>query len=112
MNKVLAQTVKNMQRHFVVWGTLATIVMYAGMEENQNGTTDWDREPAKGTYAYVLENNVCKDTVEGEFPTGAIVRKIGGGFFYTDNPTKVGKALDAALGGKDWHGYEPRHFCR
>lgn len=110
--EIARQTVKNMARHFIVWGTLATIIMFAGIHENQNGTMHWDREPAKGTYEQVLTDNVCEDTVEGQFPTGAIIYKIGGGYEFTTNPKVIGKALDEALGGKDWHGYEPRHFCR
>lgn len=110
---IAAQTVRNMSRHFIVWGTLAVIVMFAGIHENQNGTMHFDRPAAAGTYEDVLSKNVCKDTVEGEFPTGAIVYNVRtGGYEFTKNPAKIGKALDEALGGKDWHGFTPRHFCR
>lgn len=111
--EIIRQATRNAMRHFIVWGAFATIIMFAGIEANQNGTMHWDREPAAGTYEDVLSKNVCKDTVEGEFPTGAIIYNVRtGGYEFTKNPAKIGKALDEALGGKDWHGFTPRHFCR
>lgn len=111
---MIAQTFKNMQRHFLVWGTLAVIVMFAGISENQSGTpaSEWDRTPAIGTLADVLSKHKCKDTKEGEFPSAIIAREIGGGFIYSSNPRMVGAALDEQFADKDWHGYEVRYFCR
>lgn len=113
MKQIAALAVKNAQRHFIVWGLLAAGIMFAGVHENQNGTMHFDREPASGTYEDVLSSNVCDDTVEGEFPTAAIVYNLHtGGYEFTTNQKMIGKALDEALGGKDWHGYRPQHFCK
>lgn len=108
--EIIKQAGRNVRRHFIVWGTLAAAVMFLGMQES---TTPIQHDtPAVGTYADVLSKNTCKDTKEGVFPTGAIVREIGGGFFFTKNPAMIGKALDEQFAGKDWHGYEVRNFCR
>lgn len=112
MREIAIQTIKNAQRHFIVWGLLASIIMYAGIEENQNGTMRFDHGVAEGTYEDVLSKHKCEAPAEGEFPTGVIAREIGGGFIFTDKPAHIGKALDEAIAGKDWHGFTARQFCK
>jgi hypothetical protein len=113
MKAIAIQTVKNMQRHFCVWGLLATVIMYAGIQENQSRTGHFDREPAAGTYAHVLENNKCADTVEGQFPTAIIGYNLHtGGYFYSEKPADISNALDEQFADKDWHGFDVRHFCK
>lgn len=113
MKAIAVQTVKNMQRHFLVWGLFATIIMYAGMSENQSRTGHFDREPAKGTYAHVMENHTCEETVEGEFPTAMVgYNMLTGGYFYSEKPADISNALDEQFADKDWPSKEVRHFCK
>lgn len=115
MSQIIAQTVKNMQRHFIVWGALAVVVMFAGMQSNTADAAKghWERPPAVGTLEYVAEHNTCKDTVKGEFPRAIIFYNLHtGGYAYSANPHMVSAALDEEFADIDWAGYEVRYFCR
>ena len=103
----------NATRHFIVWGTLAVILMFAGIHENQNGTEHFERQSAPGTLEHVFENHKCKTDVDnaGALPKAVIVREIGGGFIYSESDTMIGKALDEEFGDKNWPRFEAQNFC-
>lgn len=111
MNEIATATVRNMARHFIVWGIIITGLMFAGMEGKQ-GFRDWDRVPASGSFEDVANNNTCEPTVVGEIPSAVIVREVGGGHSYSTNDKMIGKALDEEFAGKDWARFEVRRFCR
>jgi len=112
--EIIKQAGRNTMRHFIVWGAFAVVIMFAGISENQNGTaaSAWDRPPAAGSLADVLNNNVCENTENGEFPTGAVIREVGAGYSFTTNAKMIGKGLDEEFAGKDWKRFEVVHFCK
>jgi hypothetical protein len=113
MRTVLTQTVKNMQRHFVVWGLLATVIMYAGMTENRERSGHFERPPAVGTFEYVMQNNKCEDTVEGKFPTAVVLYNMNtGGYEFSTVEDHISKGLDEEFAGKVWKGYTVKYFCK
>lgn len=116
MTKAIATlTIKNMQRHFIVWGVFAVIIMFAGMQSNTADASKghFDRPPAKGTMEHVMANHTCEDTVEGQFPTALIGYNMNtGGYFYSEKPADISNALDEQFADKDWPGREVRFFCK
>jgi hypothetical protein len=113
MSTVIAKTWANMTRHFIVWGLLAVVVMYSGIMENHSRSGHWERPPATGTFERVMLDNVCKDTVEGQFPTAVVLYNLHtGGYEFSTKPAHIGKALDEEFAGKDWPGYTAKHFCK
>lgn len=54
----------------------------------------------------------CVPTVEGQFPTGVVLQKIGGGTRLATNPVVVDKALHVALDGEKWNGVRVLNFCK
>lgn len=111
MSQIITQTVKNAQRHFIVWGLILATIMIVGKTADNHG--HWERPPAVGTLEYVTAHNTCKDTVEGEFPTGAIVYNLyTGGHEYTNKSHLIGQALDEEFADIDWPGYQVKYFCR
>jgi len=114
MKAIAVQTMKNMQRHFIVWGALAVIVMFAGMSENQsNANSPAYRPDAKGTYSDVMSKHTCKDTVDNKYPKAIIGYNLHtGGHFYSEKPADIANALNEEFGDYNWHGFEVRHFCK
>jgi hypothetical protein len=109
MNEIATQTVKNFQRHFIVWGLVLSAFFFIPHFADKPSIS---RPTAVGSYADVLSKNVCEDTVEGEFPTAAILREVGGGYLFTTNPVKIGKGLDEEFAGKVWKKYTAIRFCK
>jgi len=107
MNEIAAQTMRNIARHFIVVGSLI-VAMSFGIMSNNNGHVE--REPVKESAAYLIQ--FCEKPAEGEFPGKALVRDLGAGSRYVYSDKAVGKALDDALGGKDWKNVTPISFCK
>jgi hypothetical protein len=111
MNAIATQTMRNMARHFIVWGTLAVIIMLAGISENQNGTpaSGWDRPAAKGTIAY----EAARCTPANDDPIKyALIQRLNSGVERVHSDRLIGKALDDALAGKDWKNVRIHGFCK
>lgn len=109
MKQIAVQTIKNAQRHFIVWGLIGVVISFGIMDNNKSSV---ERPVASGSLAHVLDNNVCENTIEGEFPTGAIVREVGAGYSLTTNPVMIGKGLDEEFGNKEWERFDVVHFCK
>lgn len=105
-----AKTFKRCFNHnmWVVVALLA-IVAYGAMTQQNEGV---NRPTAVGSLVDVMEKNVCENTVKGEFPTGAIVRKVGGGHSFTTNPKMIGKGLDEEFANVEWAAFDVIHFCK
>lgn len=110
MNEIASRFLANFQRHFIVWGLIAATIMFCGKIDQRES---FDKPEPQGTLTDVLTKFECKDTVEGKFPTAVVLYNIKtGGHVVSKNPDRIGKALDEALGGKDWKGYTPKYFCK
>lgn len=106
--EIITQTFKNFSRHFMVWGIVLMGLMI-GMQPSPTAPVEHN---VPGSLESVTDSVDCKDTIEGVFPTGVILRKVGGGHYFTANDTKIGKALDESVAGIEWSSHEVIRFCR
>lgn len=107
---ILSQTFKNFRRHFIVWGIIGIALMAPKLF--QDTTPIKHDTPSVGSRAFVMDSIDCKPIISGVFPTGVVVRKVGGGHYFTRNTVKIGKALDESMNGPEWSSHDVIQFCR
>ena len=109
--EIIRQATRNATRHFIVWGTLATIIMFAGLAENGSGTAHLNKPAPQGSYEQVMTEFTCEDVPEGEFPGAVVLQEVGGGVVVSINPVHIGKALDEEFSSKEWKRFDAIQFC-
>jgi hypothetical protein len=53
----------------------------------------------------------CQPVADGQFPTAAVIRKVGGATVKVTRPAQVSKAFDVALGERTWAGVNGIELC-
>ena len=95
----------------LVHNLLAVLVLLtigvAGVATQENIIAD--RPPVAGSPAQVLAD--CQPVAEGQFPTGAVLRKTDGTTVKVTRPALVSKAFDTALGERTWNGVTNISLC-
>lgn len=109
MNATKAIVTKAISRALLWTGIVLAATCFANIYTTD---TTFDKPAPVGSYADVLEKNICKDTVVGEFPTGAVLREVGAGYLFTTNDKMIGKALDEKFASKPWKRFDVIHFCK